>query len=1838
MMTSPLTQAEKHYCDQVARKYSRLKLSGLPERDPNLHSVPLERIFVKLQTEVERVLPVEREAEDESKSTLIDRGGDLPPQPVTESNELGNVTSTQKDPRRQESRIIRATKSVDEALHQYRHLSIVGGSGSGKTTLMLWLTLIFAREEQARAVNLGEKFAQARLPILLELRYFADTFADERKNAHVPDLVQIIVDYIDQDVSYKGVASRTIQEALAEGRCILLVDGVDEIVDLKARREFARALDGLFTRSDGDYASNLCLITSRQHGLRDLALRPHFQTCYVKPFSADDVEQFLKQWYEAAYGNEASDVVATLFTQLEQNKRVMALATNPLLCTIIAIVYRNNRVLPHRRAELYLKCCETLLDRWERDKGIEVSDWWDQHDWQTKLELLAALAYWLHGEENRIAATEENCTEQLAQIFLDKGRLSDLTYARQEARHFLQAVRNRSGLISERGDSTFEFVHLTFQEYLAARHIAAQDYPEYLDAFMQHYLDPWWREAHLLAIGHLGSTGDTAEKASQIILAMLHFHRQPMRLLRPTFSPSTQRVLGLVDEHSTNRITEWIIGVPLLLPLLLQHRIAGSLARLQWQRRIAWLAGRNFVAASTAFAECSPLGVCPEVEKVLREQASYWLVQILNDPGLHIGIRNMSQDRDEFTLFGKSETPQEMVSDSELYERCLSFLIGDTTLVAPIVAAINNPDPEIQQVAIMTARSLELRHHRIVTAIETLLDNPDVSPDVQETIFSHIAFLTEKASRTIPILERGVAIKRSYAGYRAITALGELEGLASEDVALLHPLLKTTENSSVRNAIAKCMAQADSLTSDSAKILMEKLIEHSEDHPFITYGIKALSKHSQSLPICRAHLKHILESDADKWLRRRAAEQLGNLPDADAEIIESLVNSMRDEDEVEEAAAKALARIGASNQIAVNRLIDIAVAADLPEGARYVALNALSEMPNVPTNRLLGILESITSLSDYYLYNRATIGKSFLENSAHLIPVACQLAADGINDTVVRYLILVFGELRYSSPCIMDTLVYFIETNDQDLAALSAQQLARIAERPTAARSRLIALLESDSDVRVPVVVAYGLHKRQIPNDIQQALSRLLKSHHDQIRLAAAAALLESRGYVSEAVDSLLNVLLHGSVLNRSLAAHHLASAEFARPLDLIVHALAYSLGDPATAVRTKAAESLDSLWKKTDQYVHQFGMSVELDLDQSTVPQIEQVSLVCMSALTNLQSEVPVQVAAATWFEKYPVAQGDVADALVQAARDPSERVQQVAMRSLGRSGVTTSEVISVLLEALAASDDLQDMAAESLKLLGVVNASILHALLTSRPDRPVTKWQCLQSTIKSLMLQQPQHLPKLTGYLSYEHDARHRRRAAKALGELLVVEGATIALLSVAHDDDVELRRIVSESFGRYDANVPLEAVDVLIKLLGDNDPGVQSGAVRALIMIRHRDALIEAHLREALRSSSSDQLKRTVAYNLIHAGKLTLQTMNVLVTFVVQSNDSRLQRDMLRALHDKPWSQHHERLLPAAISLTRDPDLEYNDRRHLNWDLDDMIRPEPEPVDALASILSAQDENADTLQWVAHRLGKLNPTTQKAISVLLDVAVSDDDLNLKRAADKSLQALTESSNQAVEWVCKQYDQRSSEDKIRIVHRLATLKQPNREAIQILQDVIVVPDHPAKRQAAEGLAAMQAVDEVVVEILIENMDEPLFAGESTALRILSTIKITDDEFLKDVLIRLLKNLHANIFARSDLRRGLMMAIDRQARDRPLLNDKWEQIELRQERLRRWKSRTIGFIIAFLILVVLLFIGGRLAHMDQDDPWVRLTEILSWLLAIGGGISWLMSESIKRIEQSRGV
>lgn len=90
----------------------------------------------------------------------------------------------------------------------------------------------------------------------------------------------------------------------------------------------------------------------------------------------------------------------------------------------------------------------------------------------------------------------------------------------QAAQQLLADVRDHASLLLERGSGQYGFIHLTFQEYLAAIAVAQRgqsDLAPVVDLLAERLADPRWHEVLLLTIGYLGIVQQRDEAAGEVL-------------------------------------------------------------------------------------------------------------------------------------------------------------------------------------------------------------------------------------------------------------------------------------------------------------------------------------------------------------------------------------------------------------------------------------------------------------------------------------------------------------------------------------------------------------------------------------------------------------------------------------------------------------------------------------------------------------------------------------------------------------------------------------------------------------------------------------------------------------------------------------------------------------------------------------------------------------------------------------------------------------------------------------------------------------------------------------------------------------------------------------------------------------------------------------------------------------------------------------------------------------------------------------------------------------------------------------------------------------------------
>lgn len=434
---------------------------------------------------------------------------------------------------------------------------LLGDPGSGKSTLLRYLAYIFTHQWLAPETNWlqqlhwqsikTDKVAQAAeitrsvefdslfeaeselidnqwtepapIPVFLDMRDFArTTFSPTDPLA----LWRFFESRLAQD-ALEGCAP-TLKRLAEQGRVIFMLDGVDE-VPAKERPSIWQAIGAL---EDGIYGSNRWIATCRilSYVAEETPKGIPVQT--LLPFNSEQINQFITAWYGAMYDagqmsrDEAEQKTGNLQTAV-QRPRLQPLAQNPMLLTIMALVQTFYGTLPDERAKLYQACVETLLLRWQRhkeaDSETELPDVLAQLD--TTKEELERLLWAIAWQAHKAASDREEAADipewELLQIARE--HLGSLG----KAEDFLTYTERRAHLLLARGgqnERVYTFPHRTFQEYLAACHLAAmRRFPREAARLAEE--SESWQETLNLATGTLVYNQNNREKALDGVAGVL---------------------------------------------------------------------------------------------------------------------------------------------------------------------------------------------------------------------------------------------------------------------------------------------------------------------------------------------------------------------------------------------------------------------------------------------------------------------------------------------------------------------------------------------------------------------------------------------------------------------------------------------------------------------------------------------------------------------------------------------------------------------------------------------------------------------------------------------------------------------------------------------------------------------------------------------------------------------------------------------------------------------------------------------------------------------------------------------------------------------------------------------------------------------------------------------------------------------------------------------------------------------------------------------------------------------------------------------------------------------
>ncbi|MDB3936204.1 NACHT domain-containing protein [Granulosicoccus sp.] len=312
---------------------------------------------------------------------------------------------------------------------------VVGSAGSGKTTMMKRIAYMALKDYEVSN--------RSRIPIVIVLRHYNDL---QSLTAMINKIIGTSTRVLKENP--QAGAEFHLRNMLGSRRIMLLLDGLDEI-EPQLR---ARVMDEV-SELVSMVSSIKVLASSRPGETNSIS---GLNTVEICPLSRSQVSALSEIYLED------SDRFLLL---LSESVWMENLASSPLMLNSLLGIYRAVGHLPNRPLELYEESLNLMLGEWDRRKGVYRRSKFRAFSMVEKMNFLSYLSYQLMKD----IGMSEFTSEEFHRIYIGGCSTFDLPIG--EAKSVLDEIEQDTGVLVEDRQEVYRFVHLSMQEYLAARYL-----------------------------------------------------------------------------------------------------------------------------------------------------------------------------------------------------------------------------------------------------------------------------------------------------------------------------------------------------------------------------------------------------------------------------------------------------------------------------------------------------------------------------------------------------------------------------------------------------------------------------------------------------------------------------------------------------------------------------------------------------------------------------------------------------------------------------------------------------------------------------------------------------------------------------------------------------------------------------------------------------------------------------------------------------------------------------------------------------------------------------------------------------------------------------------------------------------------------------------------------------------------------------------------------------------------------------------------------------------------------------------------------------------------------
>lgn len=390
---------------------------------------------------------------------------------------------------------------------RYNNIVVLGDPGSGKTCFVQHEILAYCRPPAE-----DSSWYSRHLPIYVSLAEAARLLDNSTKLLSICEIVS----------SRRGIElPRTIVEkALSEGRAAFFFDGLDEVGYIDKRITLLSEIDALVRT----FASrgNRFVLASRPAAVQPVDIPEAMTYLQLKGLTEEEVRTLagrvltarLGENEEKSLADDERELIERLIDDTRTTPGIGRIARNPLLLTLLVLIYATTGAVSTRRHVIYTQAIKTLVSvRGRQTREQQISE----ADLRTRL---GALALGIFQREIAEIPERSEVIEILTPLLPPPAAATAPRNTADVANRFIQEVAEATGLLTihsrddKQSEDLITFMHYSFLEYYAAAGLLSRDFKTLVPRFSGHAR---WRDVTTLLFGILSEQSDVTPLLERIL-------------------------------------------------------------------------------------------------------------------------------------------------------------------------------------------------------------------------------------------------------------------------------------------------------------------------------------------------------------------------------------------------------------------------------------------------------------------------------------------------------------------------------------------------------------------------------------------------------------------------------------------------------------------------------------------------------------------------------------------------------------------------------------------------------------------------------------------------------------------------------------------------------------------------------------------------------------------------------------------------------------------------------------------------------------------------------------------------------------------------------------------------------------------------------------------------------------------------------------------------------------------------------------------------------------------------------------------------------------------------